>query len=87
VIGDGEPVLVALEPGSGGTTVSALQGLGLTPREAEVLRWIALGRSGPQAAALLLGVDSRSQAAATAWAAVGVRPPAIEARQPNRRAP
>lgn len=88
---DGTSILL-LEPGSGGMSVAALQGLGLTVREAEALRWIALGRSGPEAARLMaisprtvekhlqhvhakLGVSSSSQAAATAWAAVGVRSP------------
>lgn len=68
-------------------TVEALSGLGLTQREAEALRWVALGRSAPEAARLMgvaprtvakhlqhvyakLGVRSRSQAAATAWASV-----------------
>jgi DNA-binding CsgD family transcriptional regulator len=81
--------LLALEAGSGGLSVAALRGLGLTPREAEALRWTALGRSAREAATLMgisprtlekhlqavyakLGVRSRSQAAATAWAAVGV---------------
>lgn len=89
--GDGSALLL-LEPGSGGMHVAALQALGLTQREAETLRWIALGRSGPEAAKLMgisprtvekhlqhvhqkLGVATSSQAAATAWAAVGVRRP------------
>ena len=87
--GDGTELLL-LEPGSGGMSVAALRGLGLTEREAEALRWIALGRSGPAAAKLMgvsprtvdkhlqhvyakLGVASGSEAATTAWAAVGVR--------------
>jgi DNA-binding CsgD family transcriptional regulator len=89
--GDGTSILL-LEPGTGGMTLAALRGLGLTAREAEALRWIALGRSGREAAQLMsisprtvekhlqhvhakLGVASSSQAAATAWAAVGVRYP------------
>lgn len=89
--GDGTSILL-LEPGTGGMTLAALRGLGLTAREAEALRWIALGRSGREAARLMsisprtvekhlqhvhakLGVSSSSQAAATAWAAVGVRYP------------
>ena len=65
---------------------------GLTPRQAEALRWIALGRRGPDAARVMglsprtvekhlqgayekLGVETASAAAATAWAAVGVRLP------------
>lgn len=89
--GDGTTILL-LEPGTGGMSATALRGLGLTAREAEALRWIALGRSGPEAAKLMgisprtvekhlqhvhakLGVTTSSQAAATAWAAVGVRHP------------
>lgn len=88
--GDGGGAMLLLEPGSGGMSVAALQALGLTAREAEALRWIALGRTGPEAAGLMgisprtvekhlqhvhakLGVATSSQAAATAWAAVGVR--------------
>ncbi len=87
----GTDMLVA-EPSSSGLSVPALEGLGLTRREAEAVRWIALGRRGPAAAALMgvsprtvekhlqnsydkLGVDSASEAAAIAWAAVGVRLP------------
>jgi DNA-binding CsgD family transcriptional regulator len=89
--GDGTTILL-LEPGTGGMSATALRGLGLTRRQAEALRWIALGRSGPEAAELMgisprtvekhlqlvhekLGVATSSQAAATAWAAVGVRHP------------
>jgi len=75
-----------------GLTVPALEGLGLTRRQAEALRWVALGRRGPaiakamgisprtvekhlQGAYLKLGAKGASEAAATAWAAVGVRLP------------
>lgn len=91
--GEGMTLLV-FEDGLGGLDRAALEGLGLTPREAEALRWIALGRRGPDAARLMgisprtvekhlqhvyakLGVRTGSEAAATAWAAVGVRRPAI----------
>lgn len=84
--------ILLLEAGTGGLSVAALEGLGLTRREADALRWIALGRAGPEAARLMgvsvrtlekhlqhvyakLGVGSRSQAAATAWAACGLRLP------------
>ena len=84
--------VLLLEAGDGGMTTAALTGLGLTTRQAEALRWIALGRTAPDAARLMgvsprtiskhlqvvyakLGVSTRSQAAATAWAAVGMDPP------------
>jgi DNA-binding CsgD family transcriptional regulator len=84
--------IVLLEGGDGGLSVAALRGLGLTDRQAQALRWTALGRSVREAAGLMgisprtlekhlqsvyaaLGVASRSQAAATAGAAVGVGPP------------
>ncbi len=84
--------LLVIEPGASGLSVPGLQALGLTRRQAEVLRWIALGRRGPDVARLLslsprtvekhlqgvyakLGVENSSQAAATAWAAMGVRLP------------
>lgn len=84
--------LLVVEPGESGMTVPALEGLGLTRREAEVLRWLALGRRGPDIARVLgisprtvhkhlqgvyakLGVGAASEAAATAWAAVGMRLP------------
>ena|GEM_PF-1298671 len=90
--GDGSDMLV-IEPGASGLSVPALEGLGLTRRQAEALRWVALGRRGPevarlmglsprtvekhlQAAAAGLGVSGAAEAAATAWAAVGVRLPA-----------
>jgi DNA-binding CsgD family transcriptional regulator len=85
---DGREVLL-LEGGSGQLSVAALGGLGLTPRQAEALRWVALGNSPSQTAVEMgvarrtvdkhlqrvyakLGASSLSQAAATAWAAVGV---------------
>lgn len=88
---DGSEMLV-IEPEVSGLTVPALEGLGLTPRQAEALRWVALGRSGPDVARMMglsprtvekhlhgayarLGVGGASEAAATAWAAVGVRLP------------
>lgn len=87
--------LLIVEPGDAGLNVVALQGLGLTRREAEAVRWIALGRRGADVAAIMgisprtvekhlerayakLGVGSASEAAATAWAAVGVRFPRID---------
>jgi DNA-binding CsgD family transcriptional regulator/PAS domain-containing protein len=83
---------LVLEPEVSGLTVPALEGLGLTPRQAEALRWVALGRRGPDVARVMglsprtvekhlqgayakLGVTGASEAAATAWAAVGVRLP------------
>jgi DNA-binding CsgD family transcriptional regulator len=87
--------LLIVEPGDAGLNVVALQGLGLTRREAEAVRWIALGRRGGDVARLMgisprtvekhlenaygkLGVTSASDAAATAWAAVGVRLPRMD---------
>ena len=84
--------LLIVEPGASGLSVPALQGLGLTRREAEALRWLALGRRGADIAHVMgvaprtvekhlenvyakLGVHTASEAAATAWAAVGVRLP------------
>lgn len=83
----GELDVLLLDAARSQLTVESLMGLGLTQREAEALRWIALGRSAPEAARLMgvaprtvakhlqhvyakLGVRSRSQAAATAWASV-----------------
>lgn len=91
---EGNTDMLVVEPGSSGLSVAALQGLGLTRREAEALRWIALGRRGPQTAQLMgisprtvethlqnayakLNVRSATDAAATAWAAVGVRLPQL----------
>lgn len=89
---EGESEMLVIEPETSGLSVPALEGLGLTPRQAEALRWIALGRRGPDAARVMglsprtvekhlqgayekLGVETASEAAATAWAAVGVRLP------------
>jgi DNA-binding CsgD family transcriptional regulator len=86
--------LLIVEPGNAGLSVVALEGIGLTRREAEALRWIALGRRGGDVAKVMgisprtvekhlenayskLGVSSASEAAATAWAAVGVRLPRV----------
>jgi DNA-binding CsgD family transcriptional regulator len=90
---EGGSEMLVIEPEASGLGVDALEGLGLTARQAEALRWIALGRRGPdaaremgisprtvekhlQAAYSKLGVANASEAAATAWAAVGVRFPA-----------
>jgi DNA-binding CsgD family transcriptional regulator len=89
VLGRGprDPDVLLLQRGDGGLTAAALQALGLTRRESEALRWIALGRTGPEAGRQMgvaartvakhlqnvyvkLGVSSRSQAAAVAWASV-----------------
>lgn len=89
---EGEGEMLVIEPEASGLSVTALEGLGLTRRQAEALRWVALGRRGPEVARLLgisprtvekhlqaayakLGVSGASEAAATAWAAVGVRYP------------
>ena len=81
--------ILLLEGGAGELSVGALRGLGLTEREAETLRWIALGESAGEAAERMgasrrtidkhlqnvyakLGVTSRAEASATAWAAVGL---------------
>jgi DNA-binding CsgD family transcriptional regulator len=81
--------LLVFEGHMGGLSLVALEALGLRRREAEALRWLALGRRGPDIARAMgisprtvdkhlqnvyakLGVHSASQAAATAWAAVGV---------------
>jgi DNA-binding CsgD family transcriptional regulator len=46
---DDELDVLLVDQGAGGLTVERLLGLGLTPREAEALRWIALGRTAPDA--------------------------------------
>ncbi|MFL5829979.1 MAG: hypothetical protein ACJ76X_08705 [Solirubrobacteraceae bacterium] len=81
-----------LESGTGELSVAALRSLGLTPRQAETLRFAALGhRRGNRDPVGIaprtvekhlehvydnLGVHSLSQATAIAWAAVGLQPPA-----------
>ena len=89
---EGGSEMLVIEPEASGLSVPALEALGLTRRQAEALRWIALGRRGPDVARLLglsprtvekhlqaayakLGVAGASEAAATVWAAVGVRLP------------
>ncbi len=89
---EGGSEMLVIEPEASGLSVPALESLGLTRRQAEALRWIALGRRGPDVARLMglsprtvekhlqasyakLGVANASEAAATAWAAVGVRLP------------
>jgi DNA-binding CsgD family transcriptional regulator len=89
---EGGSEMLVIEPEQSGLSVTALEALGLTPRQAEALRWIALGRRGPEVARLMdlsprtvekhlqaayakLGVGNASEAATTAWAAVGVRLP------------
>jgi DNA-binding CsgD family transcriptional regulator len=84
--------VLLLEGGTGELSVAALRGFGLTARQAEALRHLALGHSPSQTAAQMgiarrtvdkhlqnvyskLGATTRSQAAATAWAAVGVERP------------
>ncbi len=91
---EGGSEILVIEPETSGLSVLALEALGLTRRQAEALRWIALGRRGPDVARLMglsprtvekhlqaayerLGVSSSSEAAATAWAAVGVRLPSM----------
>jgi DNA-binding CsgD family transcriptional regulator len=86
--------LIIVEPGNAGLSVTALQGIGLTRREAEAIRWIALGRRGADVARVMgisartvdkhlqnsyakLGGGPASEAAAAAWAAVGVRLPRV----------
>jgi len=59
--GPGDLDVVLLDAGDGGLTAERLQSLGLTPREAEALRWIALGRTGPDAAQAM-GVAPRTVA-------------------------
>jgi len=85
--------VLLLEGGTGELSVAALRGLGLTARQADTLRRVALGHTPAQAAAEMgiaprtvdkhlqniyskLGARNLSQAAATAWAAVGVERPA-----------
>ena len=85
--------VLLLEGGPGELKVEVLRGLGLSPRQAQTLRLIALGHTPGQAAGEMgiarrtldkhlqqiyakLGTPSLSQAAATAWAAVGVERPA-----------
>jgi DNA-binding CsgD family transcriptional regulator len=43
--------VLLLEDGTGELSVAALRGLGLTPRQADALRWVAIGHSPSQAAA------------------------------------
>jgi DNA-binding CsgD family transcriptional regulator len=88
--------VLLLEGGTGQLSVAALRGLGLTTRQADTLRYVALGHSPSQAAAEMgiarrtvdkhlqnvyakLGASSLAQAAATAWAAVGVEHPQVTA--------
>lgn len=85
-------VVLLLQGDLGELSVAALESLGLTAREAEVLRRTALGETAGQTAGHLsisprtaekhlqsvynkLGVHSRSDAAAVAWAAIGVQSP------------
>jgi DNA-binding CsgD family transcriptional regulator len=89
---EGGNEMLVIEPETSGLSVPALESMGLTRRQAEALRWVALGRRGPDVARLMglsprtvekhlaaayakLGVAGASEAAATAWAAVGVRLP------------
>ena len=89
---EGGSEMLVIEPEVSGMNLPALEGLGLTRRQAEALRWTALGRRGPDIAKLMglsprtvekhlqaayskLGATGASEAAATAWAAVGVRLP------------
>jgi DNA-binding CsgD family transcriptional regulator len=82
--------VLLLENGTGQLSVNALRSLGLTQREAQALRFVALGHTTTQTATKMaiaprtvekhlqriyetLGVRTRSEAAATAWAAVGVQ--------------
>ena len=51
--------VLLVEPGPGELSVEALRGLGLTTREAETLRWIALGASA-EVAAQRLGMARRT---------------------------
>lgn len=91
---DDQREVVLLEGGAGQLSVAALRGLGLTARQADTLRRVALGHSPSRAAGQMgiarrtvdkhlqhiyakLGVCSLSQAAATAWAAVGIEDPQI----------
>ena len=84
--------VLLLENGTGQLNVEALRSLGLTVREAQALRFVALGHTPMQTAAEMgiagrtvekhlqhiyekLGVRTLSEATATVWAAVGIRPP------------
>jgi DNA-binding CsgD family transcriptional regulator len=51
--------VLLLEPGTGELSVVALRSLQLTEREAEALRWVALGRS-PDEAAVAMGIARRT---------------------------
>jgi DNA-binding CsgD family transcriptional regulator len=83
----GERDCLVVETGAGALSRDALRGLGLSDRQADVLRLVALGHTNAsiadeleisprtvekhvQAIFRLLGVRSRSAAAATAWAGV-----------------
>ncbi len=86
VRGAGGAQVILIEHAGNVLSLDALRQLGLTPREAEVLRGLARGEGLPALAAELevsprtlakhsqhihakLGVSSRAQAVATAWAA------------------
>jgi len=86
VVGAGGTRVILCERAGSVLSLAALRQLGLTPREAEVLRGLARGENLPALAAELqvsprtlakhsqrihakLGVTSRAQAVATAWAA------------------
>ena len=51
--------MLVIEPDVSGLTVPALEGLGLTRRQAETLRWLALGRRGPDIARVM-GLSPRT---------------------------
>ncbi|MBX3350313.1 MAG: LuxR family transcriptional regulator [Nitrospira sp.] len=54
-----EQLLLLLEEFSSEQSIEALLVLGLTPREAEVLRWVAQGKSNPEVGTIL-GISSRT---------------------------
>ena len=56
---EGGSEMLVIEPETSGLSVPALESLGLTRRQAEALRWIALGRSGRDAAERM-GVSPRT---------------------------
>lgn len=56
---EGGSEMLVIEPEASGLSVPALESMGLTRRQAEALRWIALGRRGPDVARLM-GLSPRT---------------------------
>ena len=59
LVSDGALTVLLFEEQGGAVRTEALRCLGLTPREAEVLRWVAQGKTNPEIA-IILGRSSRT---------------------------